>query len=789
MPQGFTFGVIPTVHPTDNGLGFWPRSDAAPVADTWFTQMLRGRIRAQLSQGKVPAAPKTTGMTWLYPFPQERAYYLLINKEVSRWMDLYIGQVANQYKRWLAEGHHDARQDDASADNAAIFDRLMGAQKAEFDGLQGGNFLGAIFNIGQKVADFNEQQFQKFVKKAVGENFYPSEPWLTETLDFWSKTNFSLVKSLAAEGITRLNTTVSNAVQNGTMYTDVMRDLRKTEGNMSVARARLLARDQIGKLNGKLTQRRQTDAGIEAYEWQTTGDERVRGNPTGKWSKAIPSHYLMDGKLCQWGNNAVYAEKGTPDKWVPRTGKMPQAVPGWEIQCRCSGLPYMEPLFAELVRQEQEIAGTVVPGPAPVAAIPAPKPAPVPKPKAAPKPKVINPIAAATDRLKELISDADKSITPINLSFSPGKMPADGFHTLGDYAKREFMGRYGYYDSSVTAKISDIIVGNVTSESSSLTSFSSDWISKNISKTGVTPKFEGIPVVRRDGKLYLAQYGTKSELRLDLLKAAHGPDFQVPLRIIDEDVLIGAKPVPPVPENLTSKTASAWMRAYNLARTGDLSKLSSAAAQDVATFFRNYANDFGVFNTRSVVAKEYAGAVAYCSTVQGQQLIYEFGFSPTRFIHSEKLLAMSQHPTWWSVGASGEAATWAKDAEGFSKALLGVMEHEMGHGLSMGLVPGFTDLPEIKTMFDELRVYAKATGKPGSWVAQDKIKAAELLSAYGTTNAKEMVAEAWSEYRLSKNPRKYAKKIGDALARELVKYKEAQLAVPVSDRLAKVYRL
>ena len=391
MPA-FTFGKPwAAPHEPTRDSGFWPHLDGTGQPEPLFVQMMRAKIRDDLQAGRKPKAPSTKGKQWLYPFALERAYFALVKSIVTPWMHNYAQAVAERYPKWHNEGHHDGalRLDDAASENAALFERTMAAQKAEFDSAKGGNFLAGIFGIGSKVNDFNDAQFQGFVKQALGAQFHPSEPWVNDVLDFWSKTNYTLVKSLAAEGINRLNANVTNAVQNGLTYPEVMREIRKTEASISGPRAKLLARDQIGKLNGKLTQRRQEDAGVEMYVWQTVGDERVRGNPAGRYPTAVPSHYAIDGKLCKWGDNSVYSEVATPPHWVPRTGKMPFAVPGWEIQCRCSGLPFMEPLFDELAAQEKEIADAQANPPAkvakprkprapkvPIAAIPTP-PAPI----------------------------------------------------------------------------------------------------------------------------------------------------------------------------------------------------------------------------------------------------------------------------------------------------------------------------------------------------------------------------------------------------------------------------
>ncbi len=49
--------------------------------------------------------------------------------------------------------------------------------------------------------------------------------------------------------------------------------------------ARLIARDQIGKLNGQVTAARHQELGVKSFIWRTAGDDRVR-----------PEHEELEGE-------------------------------------------------------------------------------------------------------------------------------------------------------------------------------------------------------------------------------------------------------------------------------------------------------------------------------------------------------------------------------------------------------------------------------------------------------------------------------------------------------------
>jgi uncharacterized protein with gpF-like domain len=121
----------------------------------------------------------------------------------------------------------------------------------------------------------------------------------------------------------------------------------KVDKNMKAGRANTIARDQIGKLNGQITQARMASVGLSMYIWSSSGDERVRGDPSGSYPHAEPSHYLMDGLLCRWDDATVYS----PDKgktWIPRPSGAVLMHPGQDILCRCTALSYWDELVDQV---------------------------------------------------------------------------------------------------------------------------------------------------------------------------------------------------------------------------------------------------------------------------------------------------------------------------------------------------------------------------------------------------------------------------------------------------------
>lgn len=172
---------------------------------------------------------------------------------------------------------------------------------------------------GMETEAWNKQVIRRGLKKVVGVDIYFSEPWLNDALQLFSLHNTDLISSIAEDAFYDVQNIVMQGIQAGERW-ETMAD--KIEGYVdpdvgkTYNRAKLIARDQVNKLNGNLNQLRQAEIGVRRYVWRTVGDERVRD-----------SHARNDGKIFRWDGG-------------PATGH-----PGEEINCRC----WAEPVLDDLV--------------------------------------------------------------------------------------------------------------------------------------------------------------------------------------------------------------------------------------------------------------------------------------------------------------------------------------------------------------------------------------------------------------------------------------------------------
>lgn len=273
---------------------------------------------------------------WLYPATVERQYTRLLRGLVA--------DMAKETERQLRERQL-LRLDSWSDDLDALFVYL-----AQFADSLVAPIVFKLPNIYGAVSKHNDREwrlvvkagtgisipsavgapglvspFQEIVKRfGMGVDVYRSEPWLAELQKNWVSQNTSLIKSVPTQYMAKVEQIVRTGVMAGTSSREIAKQVKDASG-VSDRRAKIIARNEIGNANAELTKYRQMDLGVKNYRWVTAHDERVRGNPSGRYPNAIPSHYARDGKVFEWAN--------------PPAG----GHPGMAILCRC----YASPVFAE----------------------------------------------------------------------------------------------------------------------------------------------------------------------------------------------------------------------------------------------------------------------------------------------------------------------------------------------------------------------------------------------------------------------------------------------------------
>lgn len=218
------------------------------------------------------------------------------------------GRIADELKAEVAAREDGYRADDLSAVLRAI--RSLAA----------GNIPGLSFvrSIGDSVRSAIDGNWQKAINQAIGVNVALPGTDMSANVDAWAEENTALITNLAQSYLSKVTTAVNSGFRDGLSWRDISKNIQSETG-VAKRRADLIARDQVATMNMQVTKQRAADLDIKQFVWRTMEDQRVRGNPSGRYPKANPSHYVRNGKTYNWSDGA-----GARDTF-----------PGQAINCRC----------------------------------------------------------------------------------------------------------------------------------------------------------------------------------------------------------------------------------------------------------------------------------------------------------------------------------------------------------------------------------------------------------------------------------------------------------------------
>lgn len=162
------------------------------------------------------------------------------------------------------------------------------------------------------------------VNSAIGVNLQAvvSAQDIAPTIEVATARSVALIRGVTDDLAKRIETTILDMVTQGRSNAAIAEALGEAFG-FGRKRAKLIARDQAAKFNAALNRLRQQQAGVTEYVWWTVLDERVRGNPSGKYPNAKPSHWDRHGKTFKWSAGPADGNPGEP------------------INCRCIARPVL----------------------------------------------------------------------------------------------------------------------------------------------------------------------------------------------------------------------------------------------------------------------------------------------------------------------------------------------------------------------------------------------------------------------------------------------------------------
>lgn len=185
----------------------------------------------------------------------------------------------------------------------------------------------AAARVFPRGGQINRAAFREAMRRALSVDVITGDQRIEQALRIAEAENIALIRSIPDQALNRMHTRMVEAVRLGKSLREV-REAVVAEFGVTERRAELIARDQIGKLNGELTRIRQEDIGVEEYTWRGVLDARER-----------PEHVAREGRIFKWSE-------------PPADGH-----PGQPIRCRCTAEPRL-PSWEEL---ERSVTGVAVP--------------------------------------------------------------------------------------------------------------------------------------------------------------------------------------------------------------------------------------------------------------------------------------------------------------------------------------------------------------------------------------------------------------------------------------------
>lgn len=196
------------------------------------------------------------------------------------------------------------------SDFKSAFSKTANTVKAKVSGIAETLAKTVVSKQGQQ----SDSQLSDMILRQTGIDFsgLMSDEALGDAVDEAVSANIALINSIPQQYLDRVEQAVMASLQAGTLNATLADDLLNIEG-ITKNRAKLIARDQLGKINSRLSQLRQQSLGITHYYWSTSLDERVRDK-----------HRRWEGDLIAWDSPP------------------PDGHPGQAIQCRCTAIPDLD---------------------------------------------------------------------------------------------------------------------------------------------------------------------------------------------------------------------------------------------------------------------------------------------------------------------------------------------------------------------------------------------------------------------------------------------------------------
>lgn len=299
------------------GVGSW-RLSPVVFSKLAFKRALAGR--------KVPKRRRPSRM--LQPSAAEANYVSFANVLVRELSARYREKlVARLEELWGAAHLEHERRDAAYTDTLA--DIMAGLAAFTSELTKSPTVEAKAREVHAQVSALSGIQVAKQVQDVAGVAVPTIVPGGQAAADAFVAGNVALISSIGREQHDKIEALVRQGLASGRGVGDLRADIEQ-RFDVTRSRAELIARDQTLKAYGQITEARHRSLGIAKFIWRTSGDERVRGNPNGKYPprSGQHNHWALEGQIFEYG-------------------KAPYGGPGRDFQCRCTAEPYLDELLAD----------------------------------------------------------------------------------------------------------------------------------------------------------------------------------------------------------------------------------------------------------------------------------------------------------------------------------------------------------------------------------------------------------------------------------------------------------
>ena len=286
-------------------------------------ELIKSRRKAMKSSGHRIVTRKKTPRP-IEPRTIERSYYKAIITLLIPAFDYMKVEILRELPKIVSQYKREVKIDVSYGEIISIF--FQGLYIGVIRVLPNTKIAATADEYANRTSDFNRKEQDRIFKTVLGINPMRTEPYLTPMISAFTENNVGLISSIVTDAMSKTEQAMRRELTSGIIQSGVeegistkklaneLLPLIDIENGNPEKRAQLIARDQISKFNGALTQVRQEEVGIEKYIWSTSMDERVR-----------PSHESKEGLTFSWDNPPV------------DTG-----APGFDINCRCVALPILD---------------------------------------------------------------------------------------------------------------------------------------------------------------------------------------------------------------------------------------------------------------------------------------------------------------------------------------------------------------------------------------------------------------------------------------------------------------